>query len=124
MTSPAVKGPVGKGLLVDGQWVATLEIADGFWSRLTGLMARSSFDGALLIRAGRPVRSIHTFGMRFPIDVAFCTDDLRVTEVCTRQPNRGSVVAQDRSVTQVIEAAVGSFAQWGIVPDINLEVWL
>ncbi len=103
-------------LLVDGQRVASLEIADGFWSRLKGLMGRSSFAGALLIRSRVPVRSVHTFGMKIPIDVAFCTGDLRVVEVVTMRPNRGPIGAGDATVTQVLEAEAGSFARWGIVP--------
>ncbi len=47
-----------------------LEIADTFKRRLVGLLNRTSLDGhsaLLLVNC----RSVHTFGMRFPIDIAF-----------------------------------------------------
>ena len=102
------------GLLVDGRWVAPLEIADGFWSRARGLLGKSSFDGALLIRAGRPVRSVHTIGMRFPIEVAFCDHELRVLHVMAMPPNRPPTRSPAAGVTQVVEAQAGSFAGWGV----------
>lgn len=48
--------------------VQSLEVADGFWSRLVGLQFRSGLPtghGLLLV----PCSSIHTFMMRFPLDV-------------------------------------------------------
>lgn len=48
--------------------VSELELADGFWSRLKGLQFRAALPpgrGLLLVPCG----SIHTFWMRFSIDV-------------------------------------------------------
>ena len=45
-------------------------VADGWWSRLRGLLGRpapAEGEGLLLL----PCRSVHTFGMRYPLDVAF-----------------------------------------------------
>lgn len=53
--------------------VQNLHVADRFWSRFRGLQCRRSFpvgSGLLLV----PCSSIHTFFMRFPIDVAFLDD--------------------------------------------------
>lgn len=50
--------------------VQSLEIADTFWSRFKGLQFRRALpreSGLLLV----PCSSIHTFWMRFPIDVIF-----------------------------------------------------
>ena len=46
------------------------EVARSFWSRLRGLMGRSELPpgSALVIE---PNNSVHTFWMRFPIDVIF-----------------------------------------------------
>lgn len=45
-------------------------MADAFWSRLVGLLNRDSLEkGEALIL--RPANSIHTFFMRFSIDVLF-----------------------------------------------------
>ena len=37
--------------------------------RRRGLIGRDHLDGVLVLR---PCRQVHTFGMQFPIDVAFC----------------------------------------------------
>ncbi|MDI6757553.1 MAG: DUF192 domain-containing protein [Endomicrobiia bacterium] len=49
---------------------ARSDIADGFFSRLRGLMFAKSIaaDEALVIK---PCLAIHTFFMRFPLDAAF-----------------------------------------------------
>ncbi len=46
------------------------EVADSFWRRLKGLMGRSHLPAGsgLVIE---PNNSVHTFWMRFPIDVVF-----------------------------------------------------
>ena len=60
----------------------------------------------------RPCRQVHTIGMRFPIDVAFCAPDGRVLRVATMRPGRVSrLVWRARFV---VEAAAGSFEQWGV----------
>ena len=48
----------------------SLEVADGFWSRLVGLQFRKALPRgrAMLLT---PCSSIHTFFLRFPIDVIF-----------------------------------------------------
>lgn len=51
--------------------------ADTFWSNLVGLLGRRSLpagNGLWLI----PCQSVHTFGMRFPIDVLFLDGANRV----------------------------------------------
>jgi uncharacterized protein len=58
---------------------ARVGLADGWWSRCRGLLGRRSLpagEGLLL----SPCRSIHMFGMRFPIDVVFMTGDGTVVE--------------------------------------------
>ena len=55
-----------------GDVLASAEIARGIRERTQGLLGRrdsSEVTGALVLR---PCRQVHTFGMRFPIDVAFC----------------------------------------------------
>lgn len=104
-------------LLRDGEVLASLEMADGRRARSRGLLGRDGLDGALLLR---PCRSVHTLGMRFPIDVAFCDDDLRVLRVVTMHRHRVSrVVWRSRAV---IEAEAGAFARWGLRAGDQLEV--
>ncbi len=104
-------------LLRGEEVLATLEVADRFDSRMRGLLGRDRFDGALLLR---PARSVHTFGMRFPIDVAFCDRDLTVLEVVTMARHRlGRPRLRARCV---IEAEAGAFERWGLAPGDALEI--
>ena len=84
--------------------------------RARGLLGRDGIDGALLLR---PARSVHTFGMRFAIDVAFCDRDLA-------RP-AGHPVARNRIDPPVlgpavIEGEAGMLARWGLRPGDQLEV--
>jgi len=83
----------------DGATVVTaLEVADGIWSRFKGLQLRSHLpngSGLLLV----PCPSIHTFFMRFPIDVVLLD-------------RQGKVVAVRRGVRpwRVVFPVSGSYA--------------
>jgi uncharacterized membrane protein (UPF0127 family) len=57
-----------------------VEVANNMISRLIGLMFRNKIDKgrAMLIT---PCNSIHTFFMRFPIDVVFLDDQFRVIKI-------------------------------------------
>ena len=87
----------------------TAELATTRRARRRGLLGRDGIDGALVLR---PCRQVHTIGMRFAIDVAFCGRDGRVVRVITMKPTRVSrLVWRSRFV---VEAAAGSFEQWGL----------
>lgn len=58
----------------------TVEVADGWWRRAVGLLGRRELPeghGLLL----RPCRSIHTWFMRFPIDVVYLDESGQVLKV-------------------------------------------
>lgn len=103
-------------LLRDGTVLASLEVADTRRARRQGLLGRDGIEGALLIV---PARAVHTFGMRFPIDVAWCDRDLTVLRTATLRPNRLSRVCLGAHC--VIEAEAGSFERWGLRPGDQLE---
>jgi uncharacterized membrane protein (UPF0127 family) len=104
-------------LLRDGEVLASLEVAEGAGSRRRGLLGRDGIDGALLLR---PARSVHTIGMRFPIDVAFCDEDLRVLRIVTMPRHRlGRPCVKARCV---LEAEAGAFAHWELRPGDQLEI--
>jgi uncharacterized protein len=104
-------------LLRDGEVLASLEVADGRRARARGLLGREGVDGAVLLR---PARSVHTVGMRFPIDVAFCDAELRVIRVVTMRRFRVSrPVWRSRAI---VEAEAGAFARWRLQPGDQLEV--
>lgn len=110
-------------LLRDGEVLASLEIADDRRSRARGLLGRDGlegddgFDGALLLPH---TRSVHSLGMRFPIDVALCTDDLEVVRTLRLRPHR--LALPSRGGRQVIEAEAGAFARWNLTVGDRLEV--
>ena len=104
-------------LLRDGEVLAAVDEAATFRDRLRGLLGQDGVDGALLIR---PARSIHTIGMRFAIDVAFCNDDLVVVDMCTVRPNR---LCRPRfRASAVIEAEAGAFERWRLALGDQLEL--
>lgn len=104
-------------LVCDGRVLASLEVADGRRARRRGLLGRDGVDGAVLLR---PCRSVHTLGMRFPVDAAFCDRDLVVLRVVTVRRNR--VTRAVLRANAVVEAEAGSFARWGVGPGDRLEV--
>jgi uncharacterized protein len=104
-------------LLRDGDVLCVVEEATSFGSRLKGLLGQEGVEGALLLR---PAKSVHTVGMRFAIDVAFCDRDLVVLDVVTLRPHRMS--RPRRRCKVVIEAQAGAFERWGLRVGDQLEV--
>ncbi len=104
-------------LLRDGEVLASVEVAESFRSRTKGLLGRSGVDGALLLR---PANSVHTLGMRFDLDVAFCDEDLRVLQ--TIRMSRWRLGAPRRRAAAVLEAEDGAFERWRLRPGDQLEV--
>ena len=86
-------------------------IADTFVARLRGLLGRRELPRGecLLIR---PAGSIHTFAMRFPIDVLFLDRELRVLAVSSDvRPWR---LAAQRGAHVVVEMAAGESSERGV----------
>ena len=107
----------GNWLVLDGRVLATLEMATTRRDRRRGLLGREGINGAMLLQ---PARSVHTFGMKFPIDVAHLDADGVVLRVTTMKPTRvGSFVFRSRSV---IETEAGAFARWGVSEGDRLEI--
>lgn len=104
-------------LLRDEEVLAALELATSRQDRMRGLLGRDHVDGALLLD---PCRSVHSFGMRFPIDVAFCDRDLVVLRSLTLVPNR--LTRPSPRYRCVIEAEAGAFDRWKLRPGDRLEV--
>jgi uncharacterized membrane protein (UPF0127 family) len=104
--------------LVRGEDVlAAAEVAVTARQRRRGLIGRDSVEGVLILR---PCRHVHSFGMRFPVDVAFCDRDGFVLHLTTLQRNRLS-----RPVPRAyfaIEAAAGAFDRWRLQPGDLLKV--
>src|SRR3954468_24921879 len=88
-------------------------------SRRTGLLGRDSLDeGSALIIA--PCSAIHTFSMRFAIDVLFVSKDGRVLKARTNvRPGR---VATAFRAFAVVELPIGAIERSGTRASDQLEV--
>lgn|SRR5690606_33929743 len=104
-------------LLRDGEVLASVQVASSRSDRRRGLLKVDGFEGALLLER---TRSVHSIGMRFPIDVAFCDEDLVVVRTRRLPPHR--VLLPVVRAKQVIEAEAGMFAHWGLTVGDHLEV--
>lgn len=97
-------------LVVDGREVAALEVATTRRARGRGLLGRDGIAGALWLPG---VRSVHTVGMRFALDVAWVGRDGVVGTVRSLPPGR--VSGWRPRAAGVLEAEVGAFDRWGLV---------
>src|SRR2546426_10488058 len=96
-----------------------VELADTPRARRTGLLKRD------ILNAGEglwiyPTQAIHTFGMRFPIDVAFLDNRLRIKRVYHRlAPFRLTTLVW--GARSVLELASGSLASTGTAVGDELQ---
>ncbi|MEU2454782.1 DUF192 domain-containing protein [Streptomyces sp. NPDC012765] len=104
-----VKWRDGSGQLRSGPVDVELEVAASYRARTRGLLGRDGIVGALLLT---PAGSVHTFRMRFAIDVAFLDRRQRVIAMTTMPPNRLGL-PRFRS-RHVLEAEAGAMAAWGL----------
>jgi uncharacterized membrane protein (UPF0127 family) len=104
-------------LVKDGVVLASLEVADGRAAKARGLLGRDGIDGVLVLDG---VRSVHTFGMRFDIDVVFCDRDGVVLRTVTVP--RWRVTRPVARAARAIEAEAGSVERWGLARGDRLEL--
>ncbi|THA37314.1 DUF192 domain-containing protein [Streptomyces sp. A1547] len=95
-----------------------LEIAASYRARTRGLLGRDGIPGAALLLT--PAGSVHTFRMRFAIDVAYLDRRLRVIALTTMPPGRlGLPRLRSR---HVLEAEAGAMAAWGLQVGSQLRI--
>ncbi len=89
--------------------LAPADVAEARADRRHGLLGLDTYRRVLILE---PARQIHTFGMRFAIDVAWCDRAGEVLRVARVEPNRLSawVVRSHR----ILEAEAGTFDRLGI----------
>ncbi|MGH9245213.1 MAG: DUF192 domain-containing protein [Acidimicrobiales bacterium] len=104
-------------LLRDGEVLASLEVAESRPARTRGLLGRRGIEGTILLR---PARSVHSLGMRFPIDVAFLDRELRVVRIISMK--RWRVSRPVARAHAVLEAERGAFRSWELRPGDQLEI--
>ena len=101
----------------DGLAVCRAEVATSFLARFRGLMGQAGLPagtGLLLPRT----RSVHTHFMRFPIDVVFLDDDLRIAAI--RPGLRPWRFASARGASSVLELAAVECTRLGIAAGVEL----
>ncbi len=90
-------------------------------ARARGLLGRTGMDGGegLIIR---PCKGVHSFGMRFPIDVAYVNEAGAVVRVLAPLlPNRAGPVAWNAS--WLVELPEGVLQRSGTVPGDRLQAF-
>ena len=104
-------------LVREGEVLAAATAARTHRERARGLLGRDSATGALVLR---PCRQVHTIGMRFPIDVAFCDRDGVVLRIVTLRPWRLSPLVWRAAMA--IEAEPGACERWGLAVGDRVEL--
>jgi uncharacterized membrane protein (UPF0127 family) len=104
-------------LLRDGDVVCALEMTDTVAERAKGLLGRERCEGGLHL-AG--VRSVHSAGMKFALDVAFLSEDLVVLRMARLAPWR--VALPRRGARSVLETEAGALDRWGVRLGDRLEI--
>jgi uncharacterized membrane protein (UPF0127 family) len=105
-------------LLREGEVLAALEIADSRKARRKGLVGRDGVDGALLLPSAR--LGVHSLGMRFELDVAFCDRDMVVRRVVCLKRHR--MTRPSFRAPCVLEAEAGAFDRWQLHVGDELEI--
>lgn len=116
-TSPDATCSDGWWLLRRGEVLAAAEVASSLGERSRGLLGRSGYDGALILRH---TRAVHSIGMRFAIDVAFLDKDFVVLDVASMPPWRMGLPRL--KARAVLEAESGAFDRWGLKVGDELEL--
>ena len=96
-----------------------LETARTAFERMRGLLGRSSLpegEGMLIERCS----SIHTFFMRFPLDVIFVSPDLVVRKVC--RDVRPWRLARAWGARHVFELPAGALEAVAVAPGDSLRI--
>jgi uncharacterized membrane protein (UPF0127 family) len=101
----------------DGEVLASVEVADSMSARLKGLAGRDQLEGALLLR---PPLVLHTIGLPFAVDVAFCDADLKV--LTTVWLNRWRIALPRSIARRLVVAEAGAFERWRLTVGDRLEV--
>lgn len=96
------------------------EIADTFFSRFRGLMLRKSVEADYALHI-IPCNQIHTFSMRFPIDVVYLSNDGTVIEIHENiRPNK--ICKTVKKAESVIELNASMSSKLGIFKGDVLEI--
>jgi len=101
-------------LTKDNLFLDYVEVADKYFARLKGLLGRTTLESGqgLVIR---PCNSIHTVGMKFPIDVAFIDKNDKIVFIMEEIPE-GKFSPIVKGAKYVVETRAGE------IKDKSLEI--
>lgn len=95
-----------KTLVYDSEIIGEIFIADSFVKRFLGFMFRKKphYETILI----KPCNSIHTFFMKFPIDVLFVNENMKVVKKI-EDLKPGKIIMPQEKAKMVIEGSAGMF---------------
>lgn len=96
-------------LIRDDRVLASLEVPQGARAKGRGLLGRDGLDGAMWLDR---TRSVHSFGMRFDLDIAFLDGDGVV--IRTMRLKRNRITLPVWGARTVLEAEAGCFGSWDL----------
>ncbi|UWG98028.1 DUF192 domain-containing protein [Dehalobacter sp. DCM] len=106
---------IGETLIADN-----ITVADSFVSRLVGLLRHKQLavnEGMLII----PCSQVHTFGMKFNIDVLFLTQNNQIVAIEQKMtPGKMSKIVKNSH--HVLELRAGATSQFGLHIGNQLEI--
>jgi hypothetical protein len=104
-------------LLRDGDVVCAIEMTESFGERLTGPLGRAWCEGGLHLAGAR---AVHTAGMKFPLDVAFLSEDLVVMRVVRLSPWR--IALPRPGERSALQTEAGALERWGVRVADQLDI--
>lgn len=104
-------------LYCDGRELGVIRVAASHRARYRGLRGEDAVDDVLLLLK---TNGVHTIGMRFPIDVAYISRNLRVVDIAHMKPNRWS--RNRLSARHTLETVEGRLTEWGIERGSELAI--
>ena len=106
-------------IVKNGETIATVWHATGYFARLRGLLGRTiEASGGMLLT---PCSEIHTIGMGYAIDALYLNKDGRVLRV-DEALAPGRILPRQRGARHVLELPEGSAKQRGLTAGDILEV--
>jgi len=104
-------------LMRQGEVLASLERAGSPLERAKGFAPRQDEPVVLLVE---PSRAAHSIGLRCPLDLAYLDAELIVLRTTRLAPNR--IALARRGTRGFLEAPVGAFERWHLLPGDRLEI--
>jgi uncharacterized membrane protein (UPF0127 family) len=104
-------------LLREGDVVCALEMTESLRERVRGLVGRERCEGGLHLAGAR---AVHTAGVKFPLDVAFLSEDLVVMQMVRLPPWR--IALPRPGARSVLQTEAGALERWGVRVADQLDI--